>query len=358
MPQLIDNGLHSIIGTNSAIGVGWKLNVYRTGTVTRVDSYPTEADAIALTSPNANPVVLSSDGRVPPMWVNETVKVILTDASDVVKETIDPLSGSDGSLRDDLAAITGAALIGKATGGTVADLIKKLETNALGTVATGTVLPLDTATSFTGDAGGATTLYAHRHIVTQQGANNVASVRVQYNGTEITGSGTTTLAEATHNYVWLKDSAILTYGRVVEAHMVSSSSGGVTDFIGFSNASLVHTGTGVIGNCVGFQTGDIGHATLVQNAIGFKAGNFTTASSLTAAFVSEMNTGTNKWGLYITGTADNWIEGKVRWGSTSILANAAGTVSIANVGPTNLAIQEWLHCFGTGGSNRYIPLFG
>ena len=229
---------------------------------------------------------------------------------------------------------------------------------SLGTVATGTVIPWDTATNFTGHAGGATTLYAHRHIVTQQGANNVASVRVQYNGTEITGSGTTALAEATHNYVWLKDSAVLTYGRVVEAHMVSSSSGGVTDFIGFSNASLVHTGSGVIGNCVGFQTGDIGHATLVQNAIGFKAGNFTTASSLTAAFVSEMNSGSNKWGLYITGTADNWIEGKVRWGTTSIAANATGVVSITNVGPTNLAIQEWLHCYGMGGSNRYIPLFG
>lgn len=329
---------------------------YLTGTSTPATVYADEA----LVTPLGTSVTADAGGKFANIYLDSGVRyrAVLKNASgsDTVYD-IDPYNSLVVSS-DDLAASTGAALIGKATGGTVADLIKKLETNALGTVATGTVLPLDTATSFTGDAGGNTTLYAHRHIVAQQGANNVASVRVQYNGTEITGSGTTTLAEATHNYVWLKDSAVLTYGRAVEAHMVSSSSGGVTDFIGFSNASLVHTGTGVIGNCVGFQTGDVGHATLVQNAIGFKAGNFTTAANLTAAFVSEMNAGSNKWGLYITGTADNWIEGKVRWGTTGIIANAAGTVTIGNVGPSNLVIQEWLHCYGTGGSNRYIPLFG
>jgi hypothetical protein len=226
-------------------------------------------------------------------------------------------TGNDSALRTDLAASGGGALVGLSQGGTVQDIIDTLTTNNLGTVATGTVLPLDTETNFTGDAGGATTLYAHRHIVTQQGANNTASVRVQYNGTEITGSGTCTLAETTHNYVWVKDSAVVTFARAVEAHIVSSSTGAIGDAAYFSAVSLTHTGTGVINNLKGFSCSDLGDTTKVNNASGFFCGNFTQPATFAAAFQSEMNTGTNKWGFYHTGTAPSAMAGSLALGFTT-----------------------------------------
>lgn len=91
MAKLLDIGLFSLSDTDSSLGVGWKLNFYVSGTSTRLDTFPTKTDAENLTNANANPVVVSSDARLPPIWLNETAKCILTDEDDVVKETIDPV---------------------------------------------------------------------------------------------------------------------------------------------------------------------------------------------------------------------------------------------------------------------------
>ena len=93
MAVLFDIGMFSINDTDGSIGVGWKLNFYITGTSTRKNTYPTEADAVALTNANANPVIVPSDGRVPEVWLLEDAeyKGILTDENDVVKETRDPV---------------------------------------------------------------------------------------------------------------------------------------------------------------------------------------------------------------------------------------------------------------------------
>lgn len=90
MYQPLDLNLFSIIDTDSSIGVGWKLYFYRTGTSTPVNSYPSRADAMAGTNPNANPIVINADGRLPPIWVTEVVKLVLTTATDVVAQTVDP----------------------------------------------------------------------------------------------------------------------------------------------------------------------------------------------------------------------------------------------------------------------------
>jgi len=119
MAELLDFGVFSIIDTDSSIGVGWKLNVYRSGTSTRISTYPTEADALALTNANANPVVVSSDGRLPPIWFNEAAKGILTDENDGVKETIDPLGKfSFGSVNLSDLSMSTNRLLGRTTAGT------------------------------------------------------------------------------------------------------------------------------------------------------------------------------------------------------------------------------------------------
>lgn len=103
MPKLLDSSLYSIVKTDGSIGAGWKLNFYRSGTSTRQDTFPTEADALAGTNANANPVVIPADGRIPPCWLTDTYayKGILTDENAVVKETVDPLR----EAADDLSEI-------------------------------------------------------------------------------------------------------------------------------------------------------------------------------------------------------------------------------------------------------------
>lgn len=95
MAVLFDPGVFSINDTDGSIGVGWKVNFYRTGTSTRKNTYPTRADADALTNANANPVVAPSDGRLPPIWLleDEEYKAVLTDENDVIKDTSDPCLG-------------------------------------------------------------------------------------------------------------------------------------------------------------------------------------------------------------------------------------------------------------------------
>jgi hypothetical protein len=116
--ELLDIGMFSLVDTDSSIGVGWKLNVYESGTSTRLDTFPTEADALALTNPNSNPVVTSNDGRLPPIWINEAAKGILTDENDVVKETVDPLGKfAFGSVNLSDLSMSTNRLLGRTTAG-------------------------------------------------------------------------------------------------------------------------------------------------------------------------------------------------------------------------------------------------
>lgn len=113
MAQLLDFSVFSVIDTDSSLGVGWKLNFYVTGTSTRLNTYPTEADAEALTNANSNPVVLASDSRLPAIWINSVAKLVLTDENDVVKETVDPcieISTSNDNVEE--VADSGAILRG------------------------------------------------------------------------------------------------------------------------------------------------------------------------------------------------------------------------------------------------------
>lgn len=74
---------------------GGKLYFYQTGTSTLATTYSDSAETTA----NANPVILSADGRMPDVFYPGFLKVVLTDADDVVIETRDPVGFS--------AAVTG-----------------------------------------------------------------------------------------------------------------------------------------------------------------------------------------------------------------------------------------------------------
>jgi hypothetical protein len=66
---------------------GGKLHFYETGTTTEATTYSDEA----LTTANANPVILDASGRQPSVFYDGDLKVVLRDANDVLIETRDPV---------------------------------------------------------------------------------------------------------------------------------------------------------------------------------------------------------------------------------------------------------------------------
>lgn len=77
-----------------------KLYTYVPGTTTNKATYPTMADAVALTNANANPVVLDSRGEAVVVIVG-TTKLVLKDSSDAVIWTVDNVTDTaSGNLLD------------------------------------------------------------------------------------------------------------------------------------------------------------------------------------------------------------------------------------------------------------------
>lgn len=114
MARLFDSGIFSVEDSDGSVGAGWKLNFYVTGTATRKNTYPTEADAVAGTNANANPVVADSNGRFGPIWLADgDYKLVMTDDADVTVVTRDPI---DNNLEAELSAATGAAKVGTTLG--------------------------------------------------------------------------------------------------------------------------------------------------------------------------------------------------------------------------------------------------
>ena len=104
------NGVPMVLGT---------LTVYLAGTTTPTDTWQDQA----LTTLNTNPVVLDSRGECV-LWLDSTksYKFVLKNAGGVTQWTQDNISGVDAHLRGDLAASSGASLVGY-DGGTAQDVL-------------------------------------------------------------------------------------------------------------------------------------------------------------------------------------------------------------------------------------------
>lgn len=166
-------------------------------------------------------------------------------------------------------------------------------TRAAGTLATGTVNLKTWVDTFTGDSGGGTSIRAILHQPTTQGANNISTANATR--TEIIHSGTGTVT------TW----------RGYQSLATLSSSGNVTTVDLFNAAAPSLSSTGAITTLNGFHIGDLGHATLVTNAVGIKIDNFTASATATRGIQSSINSGTGKHNLYIDGTAENLFAGPV-----------------------------------------------
>jgi hypothetical protein len=88
--QLFDIGIFNALSSAGALGAGWKLAFYTATTTTPITTYNAASGGVA----NANPVVADVNGRFPEIYieVDQSIKYVLLDASNVVKVTRDNYS--------------------------------------------------------------------------------------------------------------------------------------------------------------------------------------------------------------------------------------------------------------------------
>jgi hypothetical protein len=197
-------------------------------------------------------------------------------------------------------------------------------TRAAGALATGTVILRDEVQTFSGDAGGATNAIAQRTTATVSGANALAlSEALRVGMTTSATAGATGTSRSLLGLQTLNNAGTVTNARIFDTAFTVSGAGGVTTGDHFVANAPVLSSTGAVTSLFGFRTGNLGHATLVTNAIGFQQADFTGAATLTVGYRSEMSSGTGKWGFQHNGTANNAFAGNTRIGS-----NVAPTVAL------------------------------
>lgn len=194
-------------------------------------------------------------------------------------------------------------------------------TRAAGTVAAGVVNPVTQSITATGDAGGTSNIRGNVFSLEIQGANAVTT------GTAFRGSlshaGTTTL---TNGFGFNQSVDITNTGNIANVSVLSgslsiSSTGGVTGSTSILNAGApTITGAGTAATVNGVNTANIGHANITTaNAINIAD---ITASTNIRGITCAVSSGTGKRGLNITGSADNFVVGNARFGSTTAPTHA------------------------------------
>jgi|GEM_PF-1396523 len=109
MSTLFDPGIFSIVGLAGNILPGAKLYWYAAGTSSPLDTY-SDPD---LTIPNPNPVLAGADGRLPPIYLlDQSYKLVLTDAVDVVLMVRDGVSSPDAGIKSALGDFTWDSISG------------------------------------------------------------------------------------------------------------------------------------------------------------------------------------------------------------------------------------------------------
>jgi len=109
---LLPEGKQSFTSNAGLPLVGGKVFTYAAGT----SSFKTTWSDAAQTAANTNPVILDGRGEATIFW-DGAYKVALTDSADVTIWTVDAVQDGTAALRTDLAASTGAALVGSIASG-------------------------------------------------------------------------------------------------------------------------------------------------------------------------------------------------------------------------------------------------
>lgn len=215
------------------------------------------------------------------------------------------------------------------------------ETRATQQAPAGTLNAQARITFWTADPGGTSDFRAYRFYSNFDTGNNAAqAIALQ---PVLANNGTSTIVNGQVNggALQILNSGNITTGIVFNGTAQLTSSGNGTTIDVFRASAPTLSSTGAITTHNGFHAGNLGHATLVTNAIGFQADTMTAAATLTASFRSQQNSGTGAWGFLHSGTANNAFNGSTKFGATTaptqvidVAGNGVftGTVNAASYG--------------------------
>lgn len=322
--SLMPNAKQQYFTDNGVPLSGGLLYTYEAGTTTPKATYSDYAG----TTPNANPIVLDSRGEAVVFW-DGSYKVVLKTSTGTTIYTQDNVVSYDMSLRSDLAATTGAALVGKSGSGTVQSHIDLWSTKDYGALPAGTTADTAVSKTFSGHSDGTTDFRGLVYQTTLTGANSIAEVdqvTAQLELTHTAGTVTRAFGRKAYGRLGLSGSTTgdATSIRVYDTHVANEGTGTIANAsCYFADGVDLIDGTGPIKNMMGFYAGDQGHATRVtEKAIGYNAGDMTAGATMTAGFRSEMSAGTGKYAFLAEGSAPSQFRGKVAFGSATVPTDA------------------------------------
>lgn len=190
-------------------------------------------------------------------------------------------------------------------------------TVAGGTVATGTVNLISHTLSATGDSGGASSIRGADFSLTIGGGNATttdSALRAALANSS-TGAITTGIGFAASSTI--SNSGNITNNFCFRSAFGASNSGGSTVAVGFEAGAPTLSSTGAFATHAGFRAGNMGHASLITNALGFDCLDQTASVTLTVGYRSQVTSGTGKWGFYASGSANNGFVGKTIFGTVA-----------------------------------------
>jgi hypothetical protein len=200
-------------------------------------------------------------------------------------------------------------------------------TRAAGTLAAGASNMFTENVTFTGHSGGTTDVRAQVPTLTIQGSNAVATAVRERGRTVHAGSATVTTAIGLYQTIDLSSTGGVTAARGIVMAFELTAAGAVTTGDHFIAIAGTFSSTGAVTTLNGFRCANIGHATLVTNAIGFKCDDITASATATRGIQLSLSAGTGKHNIYADGTAVNYIEG-----ATGIGIAASATAALTLVG--------------------------
>jgi len=194
-------------------------------------------------------------------------------------------------------------------------------TRTAGVLAAGTTSLSDTRFTFSGDSGGTSTAISCNHNVTGSGSNAMVTSTGHrffqtWNGTATLSNliGFQSVARATNTG---NVSAIAGYRSEVEL----SSSGSVTTATHYRAVAPSLSSSGTITTINGMLVSNQGNAN-ITTANGLLVQDFTASTTMNAVLL-ELSAGSGKKNINVTGTADNYLAGRLLIGNvTTTTANA------------------------------------
>jgi len=145
--SIFTNPKFKILTTSGGLAVGYKIYFFETGTSTPKNTYPTSADAAALTNANANPAITNSNGEVE-IWPTTGQYRIRIDSDADITQTGYPVDGIEG------AGITlgaGEDIIGSSTSDILWNTNKFIVLGASGNTTVGGTFTADSTVNIADD---------------------------------------------------------------------------------------------------------------------------------------------------------------------------------------------------------------